>query len=146
MEAFSSLLSICAGNSLVPGEFPAQRPVTRSFDVFFDLRPNNRRSKQWWGWWFETLSCPLWRQCNGTVFSRWVRPSSVTDRKFSRPINQAWANERHYISMALCKRDVTRLLTNQSYVSFVLSHRYVRWVGCCADTSLMSAYHLIKGW
>ena len=23
-----------------PGEFPAQRPVTRSFDVYFDLRPN----------------------------------------------------------------------------------------------------------
>ena len=29
------------GNSPVPGEFPAQRPVTRSFDGFFDLRLNN---------------------------------------------------------------------------------------------------------
>ena len=47
-----------------PGEFPAQRPVTRSFDVFFDLRLNKRLSKQSWGWWFETQSCPLWRQCN----------------------------------------------------------------------------------
>ena len=37
METFSTLLAICAGNSPVPGEFPAQRPVTRSFDVFFDL-------------------------------------------------------------------------------------------------------------
>ena len=36
-----------------PGEFPAQRPVTRSFDVFFDLRPNKRLSRQPWGWWFE---------------------------------------------------------------------------------------------
>ena len=35
METFSSLLVICAGNSPVHGEFPAQRPVTRSFDVFF---------------------------------------------------------------------------------------------------------------
>ena len=40
---------ICAGNSPVPGEFPAQRPVTRSFDVFFDLRlingwVNNRKA------------------------------------------------------------------------------------------------------
>ena len=52
------------GNSPVPGEFPEQRPVTRSFDVFFDLRLNKRLSKQWWGWWFETLSCQLWRQCN----------------------------------------------------------------------------------
>ena len=48
-----------------PGEFPAQRPVTRSFDVFFDLRLNKRLSKQPWGWWFETPSWSLWRQCNG---------------------------------------------------------------------------------
>ena len=47
-----------------PGEFPAQRPVTRNFDVFFDLRPNKRLSKQLWGWWFETLSWLLWRQRN----------------------------------------------------------------------------------
>ena len=47
-----------------PGEFPTQKPVTRSFDVFFDLRLNKRLIKQSWGWWFETLSCPLWRQCN----------------------------------------------------------------------------------
>ena len=47
-----------------PGGFPAQRPVTRSFDVFFDLSPNKRLSKQPWGWWFETPSCLLWRQCN----------------------------------------------------------------------------------
>ena len=47
-----------------PGEFPAQRPVTRSFDVFFDLRTNKRLSKQPWGWWFETPSWSLWRHCN----------------------------------------------------------------------------------
>ena len=59
LEKFSALLVICAGNSPVPGEFPTQRPVTRSFDVFFDLRLNKRLSKQLWGWWLETLSCPL---------------------------------------------------------------------------------------
>ena len=32
METFSALLAICAG------KFPAQRPVTRSFDIFIDLR------------------------------------------------------------------------------------------------------------
>ena len=42
METFSALLAFCAGNSPVSGEFPAQRPVTRSFDVFFDLRSINR--------------------------------------------------------------------------------------------------------
>ena len=35
METFSALLAICAGNSPVTGEFPSQRPVTRSFDVCF---------------------------------------------------------------------------------------------------------------
>ena len=60
METFSALLALCAGNSLFTGEFPAQRPVTRSFGVFFDLRLNNRLSKQSWGLWFETPSCSLW--------------------------------------------------------------------------------------
>ena len=55
-KLFSALLAFCAGNSPVTGEFPAQRPVTRSFDVFFDLRWNKRLSKQSWGWWFETPS------------------------------------------------------------------------------------------
>ena len=66
METFSALLATCAGNSTVSGEFPAQRPLTWSFDVFLDLRPNKRLSKHWWGWWFETPSYPLWRQCNYT--------------------------------------------------------------------------------
>ena len=65
MGTFSALLAICAGNSLASGEFPAQRPVTRSFDVFFDLCLNKWLRKQSWGWWFETLSRPLWRHCNG---------------------------------------------------------------------------------
>ena len=38
METFSALLALCVGNSPVTGEFPSQRPVTQSFDVFFDLR------------------------------------------------------------------------------------------------------------
>ena len=42
METFSALLAICAANSLVPCEFPTQRPVTRSFDIFFDLHLNKR--------------------------------------------------------------------------------------------------------
>ena len=68
METFSVILAICAGNSPVPGEFTAQRPVTRSFDVFFDIRLNKRLSKQSWGWWFETPSRPVWRHRNGTVY------------------------------------------------------------------------------
>ena len=68
METFSVLLALCVGNSPVPGEFPTQRPVTRSFDVFFDLHTNKGLSKQWWGWWLETPLCPLWRHCNVNSF------------------------------------------------------------------------------
>ena len=45
METFSALLAL-SGNSPVTGEFSSQRSVTISFDVFFDLRPNKRMSKQ----------------------------------------------------------------------------------------------------
>ena len=38
METLFTLLALCAGNSPVAGEFPAQRPVARSFDISFDLR------------------------------------------------------------------------------------------------------------
>ena len=46
METFSAQLAISAENSPVPREFPAQRPVTWSFDVFFDLRLNKRLSNR----------------------------------------------------------------------------------------------------
>ena len=45
-------------------QFPRYWPLMPSFDVFFDLYPNKRLRKQSWGWWFETLSRPLWRHCN----------------------------------------------------------------------------------
>ena len=63
------------------GEFPTQRPVTRSFGVFFDLRLNKRLSKQPWGWWFETPSWSLWRQCNDVATFAWSasRMSDLTD-------------------------------------------------------------------
>ena len=64
METFSALLALCEGNSPVSGELPAQRPVTRSFDIFFDLRLNKRLNEQPWGWWFEILLSPLSRHFN----------------------------------------------------------------------------------
>ena len=68
IETFSALLALSAGNSAVIGEFPAQRPVTRSFDVFFDLRLNKRLSKHSWGSWFETPSRSSWHHCNASKF------------------------------------------------------------------------------
>ena len=64
METFSALLALCAGTSPVTGEFPSQRPVRQSFDVFFGLRLNELLSKQSWAWWSETLPCPVSRHCN----------------------------------------------------------------------------------
>ena len=67
IESFSALLALCAGNPPVTGEFPAQKPVTRCFDVDFNPPLNKRLSKQSWGCWFETLSRPLWRNSNVTI-------------------------------------------------------------------------------
>ena len=64
METISGLLAFCEGNQPVTGGFPSQRPVTQSFDVFFDLCLNQRLSKQSWGWSFETSSRPLWHYYN----------------------------------------------------------------------------------
>ena len=63
METFSALLAFCAWKSPVPGEFPTQRPVTRSFDVFFDLGLNKQLSKQSRRWWLETQSRLLCCHC-----------------------------------------------------------------------------------
>ena len=62
----SALLALCAGNSPVTGEFPAQRPVTPgTLMFFFDLRLNQQLSKHWRRRWFETPSHSLWRHFNG---------------------------------------------------------------------------------
>ena len=70
MEPFSALLAICAGNSPVSGEFPAQRPLTRGFGVSFDQRPNKWLCQQSWGWRFETHSHPLWHHSNVLAWCR----------------------------------------------------------------------------
>ena len=77
METFSALLAFCAGNSPIPGKFPSQRPVTRSFDIFFDLWLNKRLSKQSWGWWFETPSRSLWRHCNDSIVGNDINKISM---------------------------------------------------------------------
>ena len=77
MKTFSALLTLFPGNSLVTDEFPPQRPVTRSFDIFFDQRLNKRLSKHSTRRWFETPSCSLWHHCNESINSadaiRWWR-------------------------------------------------------------------------
>ena len=60
---YTCVMMTSSNSFRVTGLCEGKSPVTR-FDVFFNLRPNKRLSKQSWGWWFQTLSRPLWRQCN----------------------------------------------------------------------------------
>ena len=139
METFSALLAICAGNSPVPGDFPAQRSVTRSYDVFFDLRLNKRLSKQSWGWWFETPSRPLWRHLN--VIKQLVdwllkldafccNVSKIFDQAYyCAPNNRTYRNRRTF-GKILPKHDRTpvtliSIVTNKG-TSESFSHR-VKW-------------------
>ena len=86
MKTFSASLALCAGNSPVAGEFPSQRPVTRSFYVFFDLCLKKRLSKQSWGWWFETPSRSLWCHCNGHNNTHYIIFDSSIGRPFRSPL------------------------------------------------------------
>ena len=102
LEIFFALLALCAGNSPATGEFPSQRPVTQSFDIFFDLCLNKRLSKQSWGWWFETPSHSLWRRRNAYIrfdscFVKFRAVLSIADRLiwnyacfFSRDWRPSW--------------------------------------------------------
>ena len=110
METFSALLVICAGNSPVPGEFPTQRPVTRGFDVLYDLRPNKRLSKQTRGWWFETLSCSLWRHCNDFTILHMGRSASgsYTHVAYLLVYKSVIAVEWHNIPLGHCNITLTR--------------------------------------
>ena len=72
IETFSALLPLCEGNPPFTGGFPSQRPVTRSFDVFFNLRLNKGLNKHSGCRWFETPSRSLWPLCNDGLYHRFV--------------------------------------------------------------------------
>ena len=79
METFSALPTLCGGNPPVTGGFSSQRPVTRSFDVFFDLRLNKRWNKKSRCRRFETPSRSLWCHCNVALCCVYLWP----DRDYS---------------------------------------------------------------
>ena len=96
METFSALLVFCAGNSPITGEFPAQGPVTRSFNVFFDLHLNQRLSKQWRRRRFETQTkVPMnqFDQCDTVINQSGIH---IFDSNFY-PIHPIIRNEVSYI-------------------------------------------------
>ena len=114
IEVFSALLALCAGNSPVLGEFPAQRPVTWSFDVLFDLRLNKWLSKQSWGWWFETLSCPLWGHSNGCRYDFLCCVVSVAFWWSWSLLSYQWLSNKPYISLTI--------VTDSFQIKCVLNH------------------------
>ena len=77
-------------------------PVTRSFDVFFDLRLNKRLSKQSWDWWFETLSLSLWRHRN--VLQSQQSVSHLFSLKVSSSEKLAGTSEVIFFRTFCCKK------------------------------------------
>ena len=71
-----------------------QSPVTRSFDVYFDLPPKKRLSKQSWGWWFETQSRQLWRHRNAKQDLRrqFNTYHLIHDRNSYQRLSPVWDN------------------------------------------------------
>ena len=122
-----------------PGEFPTQRPVTRSFDVFFDLRLNKRLSKQPWGWWFETQSCPLWRHHNGPLRTwRCTRLVVVILFMWSFPFHKIWfvlcaydetATNYQLIALTIC-RCIIRLWSLNLSETLVRGYLCILWIKC----------------
>ena len=73
---FPALLALCAGNSLVTSQFPAQRRGALMFSLICAL--NKQFSKQSWGCWFEKPLCSLWCHCNEELlnFHLWTKSTS----------------------------------------------------------------------
>ena len=94
-----------------------QRPVTRSFDVVFDLRLNKRLSKQSSGWWIETQSRPLWRHRNVTLGHPWRAPTGL----FSWWLQMSW---RHIGT----KSSTTTILVR------VWLHHITQYIAICSHT------------
>ena len=117
METFSALLAICAGNSPVIGEFPAQRPVTRSFDVFFDLRlnngwVNNREARDLRRYRAHYDVTVMWSERKGTwmvvlaIATRWIIPykAHLFRSKLFTPISTTVQHDFKYLSGSSTRR------------------------------------------
>ena len=129
METFSALLALSAGNSPVTGEFPAQRPVTRGFDVFFDLRLNKGLSKQSWDWWFETPSRSLWRQRNAKKFND---TQTVPDFCLHKHVNHKIHNTNEYLISSPVNMAAVRPLATH------ISDNFYGLVQDCSNSSALA--------
>ena len=126
------------GNSPVPGQFPAQRPVMRSFHVFFELCLNKRLSKQSWGWWFETPSCPLWRHRNESPAPLC---HAVTEWKTSWSIasHTCWPTWLRVLISDICGRFCAEIFYTQNALFGFISANISDWL-------ITSSYSLAKNY
>ena len=134
METFSALLAVCVGNSPVTSEFPSQRLVTRSFDVFFDLRLNKRLSKQSRRVWFETPSHSLWRHCNDKCIFKFILLLDILSTSFEIchkwvPLNPVDDKSALVQVMAWCRQAPSHYL-NQCWPRSLMPYGITRpqWV------------------
>ena len=136
METISAFLALCAGNLPVTGEFSSQMPVTRSFDVLLDLRPNKWFSKQSRGWWFETRSHPLWRHGNAECYrppSYTLRPSNMLLRVCDDTILYGEEIKYYTAFVVLDTRRLAHTKENKVTINSYLNHFIPQAVS--ADTS-----------
>ena len=65
-------------SSNVCGEFTGHQWIPRT------------KASDWWGWWFETPSCSLWRNCNGmkkpTQINLFYIPTRLQTKNLSRHV------------------------------------------------------------
>ena len=137
---FSALLAFCAENSLVTGEFPAQRPVTRSCGVFSDLRLNKRLSKQSWDWWSETPSLSWRRHCNviwylfyhGKSLDQIHGTLTTTSNHVASQIGKKTVESMLYLYTGNYNGLRIRIVTQSLPVSYVCRDNFFRgyWIHC----------------
>ena len=120
----SALLALCEGNSPITGEFPAQRPATRSFDVFSDLRLNKRLRKQSWCWRFGTPWCSLWRHCNILLVANHSQTQKSANR-VQKSCNMLWHGDEttcHVDSFTVSSHSPNNRTVKESTGQVDLSH------------------------
>ena len=105
---------------------------------FFDPRPNKQLSKQWWGWWFETPSSPLWRHCNETVVSpvltHWIYHSLALSHPYIFYIEHLDMGLYLY-GTKLCPYDTTHGDTNKMPP---ISSAGPKWLLDCTSVAFIS--------
>ena len=127
----SALLALCAVNSPVTDEFPSQRPVTRSFDVFFYLRLNKQLSKQSRRRWFETPLHPLWRHCNHNDVI-----NITDDEMFVMGINLAFTQTK-YANITLLNEHIEVFSTCVHLIKVIYKHCPIHFYTTCFRSVLL---------